>query len=113
MADRRELQVAHTRTLLERFLGVFFDTIFEFYRITKLQAERYARVIRLKEEALNAARNDDAVDSVWFLDADAFVADPATLRHLLERGHPISAPLLTSTGPYSNFWAGMSPRLID
>ena len=62
---------------------------------------------------MNAARNDDAVDSVWFLDADAFVADPTTLRHLLERGHPISAPLLTSTGPYSNFWAGMSPRLIN
>ena len=71
--------------------------------------ERYARVIRLKEEALNAARSDDGVDLVWFLDGDAFVADPATLKHLLERGHPISAPLLTSTGPYSNFWAGMSP----
>ena len=71
--------------------------------------ERYVRVIRLKEEALNAARSDDGVDLVWFLDGDAFVADPATLKHLLERGHPISAPLLTSTGPYSNFWAGMSP----
>ena len=50
------------------------------------------------------------MDLVWFLDGDAFMADPATLKHLLEKGHPISAPLLTSTGPYSNFWAGMSPR---
>ena len=71
--------------------------------------ERYARVIRLKEEALSAARSDSNVDLVWFLDADALVADPATLRHLVAKGLAISAPLLTSTGPYSNFWAGMSP----
>ena len=42
-------------------------------------------IIRLKEEALNAARADDGVDYVWFLDGDAFLADPGTLSYLLEK----------------------------
>jgi collagen beta-1,O-galactosyltransferase len=71
-------------------------------------ADRYDHVIALKEEALEAARADGDVDYAWFLDGDAFIINPNTLKSLLSQDLFIAAPLLTTVGPYSNFWAGMS-----
>ncbi len=67
--------------------------------------ERFDRIIALKEEALKKSAD---FDYVWFLDADAFISNQETLRYLIAKGHAVSAPLLTTVGPYSNFWAGMS-----
>lgn len=74
---------------------------------TKWDAERFSHLIRLKEEALNEARRMWA-DFVWFHDADAFVYNSETLNFLTSQGHTVQAPMLTSLGLYSNFWAGMT-----
>ncbi|XP_055705796.1 glycosyltransferase 25 family member [Phlebotomus papatasi] len=69
--------------------------------------ERFKDVIAMKEEALRLAREIWA-DYVFFLDADAFLTNPSTLRNLVSIGAPIVAPMLTSDGLYSNYWCGMS-----
>lgn len=42
------------------------------------------------------------------LDADAFLTNPDTLNLLISKNKTVVAPLLTSDGLYSNFWAGMA-----
>ena len=60
-----------------------------------------------KPTGLKAAR-DTWADFVWFLDADVFVTNPLTLQIMTEASEAtVSAPLMTSTGKYSNFWGGM------
>ena len=71
-----------------------------------LSESRYRDVIRLKEDALEAARRLWA-DFVWFLDADVVMHDAALLRQLLAVNKPVVAPMLRSHGAYSNFWGGM------
>ncbi len=69
--------------------------------------QRFRHIMKLKEEALEAARSMWA-DFVWFLDADAFIMNPNTLRLMTSRSHfTIAAPMLTTVGLYANFWAGM------
>ncbi|KAF0304820.1 Glycosyltransferase 25 family member [Amphibalanus amphitrite] len=67
---------------------------------------RYRDVIKLKEDALTAARRIWA-DFVWFLDADVILHEAAVLRQLIEMRKPVVAPMLRTHGAYSNFWAGM------
>ncbi|CAG7838617.1 unnamed protein product [Allacma fusca] len=69
-------------------------------------SKRFRHVIRLKEAALQIARKIWA-DYIWFLDADAFIVDPQTLRRLISKKKDIVAPMLSSGGLYSNFWGGM------
>ena len=65
-----------------------------------------------KPTGLKAARGSWA-DFVWFLDVDVFVTNPSTLQIMTEATAieaseaTVSAPLMTSTGKYSNFWGGM------
>lgn len=70
---------------------------------------RFEHIIGLKIEALNKAKEMWA-DWVWFLDADAFITNPKTLKNLVTQHEhdTIVAPLLKSVGLYSNFWAGMT-----
>ncbi|KFB49662.1 Glycosyltransferase 25 family member [Anopheles sinensis] len=75
---------------------------------THWNEERFTDVIRLKQEALQAARNMWA-DFIFFLDADVFLTHRETLRHLVGLNLPIVAPMLVSDALYSNFWCGMSP----
>ena len=68
---------------------------------------RFEHVMRLKDEGLRAARRSWA-DFAWFLDADAFVTHPGTLKDMTTKTDlTVFAPLMVSTGQYSNFWAGM------
>ncbi|XP_059622938.1 glycosyltransferase 25 family member [Phlebotomus argentipes] len=69
--------------------------------------ERFQDVIAMKEEGLRVAREIWA-DYVLFLDADAFLTHPNTLRDLMAVGVPIVAPMLISDGLYSNYWCGMT-----
>ncbi|XP_055624472.1 glycosyltransferase 25 family member [Toxorhynchites rutilus septentrionalis] len=69
--------------------------------------ERFADVIRLKEEALNKGRKMWA-DYLFFLDADVFLTNPDALNTLVDLNLPIVAPMLLSDGLYSNFWCGMT-----
>lgn len=43
-----------------------------------------------------------------FLDADVFLTNRRTLRHLVALDLPIVAPMLKSEAMYSNFWCGMN-----
>ncbi|XP_058460846.1 glycosyltransferase 25 family member isoform X2 [Malaya genurostris] len=69
--------------------------------------QRFADVIRLKQEALDKGRKIWA-DFVLFLDADAFITDSQALSKLVDLNLPIVAPMLLSDGLYSNFWCGMT-----
>lgn len=69
--------------------------------------ERFGHVMRLREAALNLARFAWA-DFFWALDADVLLSNPDILQDLVVKNMTVVAPLLTSTGLYSNFWAGMS-----
>uniref|UniRef100_A0A8D8E144 Glycosyltransferase 25 family member n=1 Tax=Culex pipiens TaxID=7175 RepID=A0A8D8E144_CULPI len=75
---------------------------------THWSEERFADVIRLKQEALEKGRKMWA-DFVFFLDADVFLTNPKTLTKLVSLSLPIVAPMLLSDGLYSNFWCGMTP----
>lgn len=70
--------------------------------------ERFYHIMALKEEALNRARNMWA-DWIWFLDCDVFIVNPSTLKDMTSMSQlTVVAPMLTTIGLYSNFWAGMT-----
>ena len=73
----------------------------------EISRERFTHVMKLKEAGLGMARSNWA-DRVWFLDCDAFITNSNTLRIMAHKTNlTVYAPLLTSVGKYSNFWAGM------
>ncbi|KXJ78978.1 glycosyltransferase 25 family member [Aedes albopictus] len=74
---------------------------------THWSEDRFADVIRLKQEALDKGRKMWA-DFVLFLDADVLLANPITIAKLVDLNLPIVAPMLLSDGLYSNFWCGMT-----
>ncbi|CRK88475.1 CLUMA_CG002249, isoform A [Clunio marinus] len=75
--------------------------------MTHWPEERFLEIIRLKEDALIAARKAWA-DYIFFIDADVFLTSSASLSTLISLNRPIIAPMLSSEGLYSNFWCGMS-----
>ncbi|XP_062562342.1 glycosyltransferase 25 family member [Armigeres subalbatus] len=74
---------------------------------THWSEERFADVIRLKQEALDKGHKMWA-DFVLFLDADVLLTNPNTIAKLVSLNLPIVAPMLISDGLYSNFWCGMT-----
>ncbi|XP_051627793.1 procollagen galactosyltransferase 1 isoform X1 [Manacus candei] len=70
---------------------------------------RYEHVMRLRQEALEAARAMWA-DYLLFLDADNVLTNPDTLGLLMAENRTVVAPMLDSRAAYSNFWCGMTPQ---
>lgn len=68
--------------------------------------ERMNHVASLKMAALRSAETMGA-DYVFFLDADAILMNPETLKYLISLELAVVAPMLNTTASYSNFWAGM------
>ncbi|KAG5670382.1 hypothetical protein PVAND_000652 [Polypedilum vanderplanki] len=75
--------------------------------LTHWPEERFKDLIKMKEQALEYARQSWA-DYVFFLDADVFLTTANILDTLITLNKPIVAPMLVSEGLYSNFWCGMS-----
>ncbi|KAL7025625.1 hypothetical protein ACKWTF_013567 [Chironomus riparius] len=75
--------------------------------VTHWPDERFKDLIKLKENALEYARQSWA-DYVFFLDADALLTTDDTLDVLISLNKAVVAPMLVSEGLYSNFWCGMS-----
>lgn len=76
--------------------------------------ERYKLLIDSKNQELYGAFTSWA-DFVLFLDADVVLTEPYTLANLTarfeeDRERVVMAPLLYSTGTYSNFWGGMDGK---
>jgi len=73
--------------------------------------ERFEYIIGLRQKALELARFSLA-DFFFPIDADVFLTNPETLNHLITtstaNSRLVLAPMLPSTGLYSNFWAGMT-----
>ncbi|KRX26082.1 Cullin-1, partial [Trichinella nelsoni] len=65
---------------------------------------RYREVIRWKQYALDKGRRAWA-DYLLFLDSDVLFTEPNAVRLLIAESKPVVAPMLTSVGAYSNFWA--------
>lgn len=72
--------------------------------------KHYAHIIKLREEALTAAKSHWA-DYVWFVDCDAILTNSETLSKIISQKKPVIVPMLQSTGAYSNFWCGMNEKL--
>ncbi|XP_077048453.1 procollagen galactosyltransferase 1-like isoform X6 [Agelaius phoeniceus] len=70
---------------------------------------RYEHVMRLRQEALEAARAMWA-DYLLFLDADNVLVHPDALAVLLAENRTVVAPMLDSRAAYSNFWCGITPQ---
>ena len=68
---------------------------------------RFAHIMQLRQNSLELARFSLA-DFYLSLDADVLLTDPEALSSLVEKNLLVAAPLLSSIGLYSNFWAGMS-----
>jgi len=67
---------------------------------------RFRHMIKLKEEAMTAARKMWA-DYVWFVDCDVFFTNDQILNLLIAQEKTLVAPMLESLGAYSNYWCGM------
>ncbi|GJQ78784.1 hypothetical protein Trydic_g2815 [Trypoxylus dichotomus] len=68
---------------------------------------RFENVIELRESALNYARTSWA-DYLLTIDCDVFITNPNTLQYLMAKNLTVVAPMLKSSGLYSNFWFGMT-----
>ena len=68
---------------------------------------RFSHIIQLRQNSLELARFSLA-DFYLSLDADVLLTDPTGLSSLVEKNLMVAAPMLSSIGLYSNFWAGMS-----
>ncbi|KAI4471867.1 procollagen-lysine2-oxoglutarate 5-dioxygenase/glycosyltransferase 25 family member [Holotrichia oblita] len=68
---------------------------------------RFENVISLRESALNYAKTAWA-DYLLTLDCDVFLTNKNVLHYLIAKNLTVVAPMLKSSGLYSNFWFGMT-----
>lgn len=98
--------------------------------------KRYENVMKLKQEALTYAREQQAdyilvrglghcgvgaevgfstspepVLSPQFMDTDSVLTNNQTLRFLMAQNKSVVAPMLDSQTFYSNFWCGITPQV--
>ncbi|CAH2316236.1 inactive glycosyltransferase 25 family member 3 isoform X1 [Pelobates cultripes] len=71
--------------------------------------ERYEHVMRLRQEALDYARRNNA-DYILYTDADNVLSNENTLELLMAENKTLIAPMLDSQTGYSNFWCGITPQ---
>ncbi|XP_023677671.1 procollagen galactosyltransferase 1 [Paramormyrops kingsleyae] len=70
---------------------------------------RYAHVMKLRQAALDAAR-DMWADYFLLVDCDNILTNPDVLWKLIQEDKTVVAPLLESRAAYSNFWCGMTTQ---
>ncbi|KAJ8254064.1 hypothetical protein COCON_G00206760 [Conger conger] len=70
---------------------------------------RYAHVMKLRQTALEAAREMWA-DYFLLVDCDNLLTNQDTVWELMRENKTIVAPLLESRAAYSNFWCGMTSQ---
>ncbi|XP_066418825.1 inactive glycosyltransferase 25 family member 3 isoform X3 [Molothrus aeneus] len=71
--------------------------------------KRYENVMKLKQEALIYAREQQA-DYILFMDTDSILTNNQTLKFLMAQNKSVVAPMLDSQTFYSNFWCGITPQ---
>ncbi|KAG8186802.1 hypothetical protein JTE90_020480 [Oedothorax gibbosus] len=79
------------------------DDLFEW------SVEHFKHLIKLKEDAMSAARKMWA-DYVLFIDADVFLVNNNTLKLLMLEEKTVVAPVIETLFAYSNFWCGMTEK---
>ncbi|NWH26482.1 GT253 glycosyltransferase, partial [Grus americana] len=72
--------------------------------------KRYENLMRLKQEALTYAREQQA-DYILFVDTDSILTNNQTLKFLMAQNKSVVAPMLDSQTFYSNFWCGITPQV--
>ncbi|KAG7258470.1 hypothetical protein CRUP_015487 [Coryphaenoides rupestris] len=70
---------------------------------------RYAHVMKLRQAALDSAREMWA-DYFLAMDCDNLLVNPDVLWKLIGENKTIVAPMLESRAAYSNFWCGMTSQ---
>ncbi|ESO04768.1 hypothetical protein HELRODRAFT_111764 [Helobdella robusta] len=73
--------------------------------------KRVSNILRLRQEALNSARNT-WTDFLLFVDADNFLLNDQVLKELMRHDKPIISPMMnvTASDYYSNFWGDVAPN---
>uniref|UniRef100_A0A671T4M4 procollagen galactosyltransferase n=1 Tax=Sinocyclocheilus anshuiensis TaxID=1608454 RepID=A0A671T4M4_9TELE len=71
--------------------------------------ERYAYVMRLRQAALESAREMWA-DYLMMIDCDNLLINRDVLWKLIKENKTIVAPMMESRAAYSNFWCGMTSQ---
>ncbi|XP_030913107.1 inactive glycosyltransferase 25 family member 3 isoform X3 [Geospiza fortis] len=71
--------------------------------------KRYENVMKLKQEALTYAREQQA-EYILFMDTDSILTNNQTLKFLMAQNKSVVAPMLDSQTFYSNFWCGITPQ---
>ncbi|KAK2916706.1 hypothetical protein QQF64_025289 [Cirrhinus molitorella] len=71
--------------------------------------ERYAYVMKLRQAALESAREMWA-DYLMMIDCDNLLINRDVLWKLIKENKTIVAPMMESRAAYSNFWCGMSSQ---
>lgn len=71
--------------------------------------ERYEHVMKLRQEALDYARENKA-DYILYTDADNVLTNDETLQLLMVKNKTLVAPMLNSQTGFSNFWCGITPQ---
>ncbi|XP_040260742.1 inactive glycosyltransferase 25 family member 3 [Bufo bufo] len=71
--------------------------------------ERYEHVMKLRQEALDYARENRA-DYILYTDADNILTNVQTVQSLMAENKTLIAPMLDAQTGFSNFWCGMTPQ---
>ncbi|XP_073397174.1 LOW QUALITY PROTEIN: inactive glycosyltransferase 25 family member 3 [Dendrobates tinctorius] len=71
--------------------------------------ERYEHVMKLRQEALDYAREIQA-DYILFIDADNVLTNVQTVQLLMALNKTLVAPMLDAQTGFSNFWCGITPQ---
>ncbi|KAM8933898.1 inactive glycosyltransferase 25 family member 3 [Pelodytes ibericus] len=71
--------------------------------------ERYEKVMKLRQEALNYALKNKA-DYILYTDGDNILTNEQTLPLLMAENKTLTAPMLDSQTGYSNYWCGITPQ---
>merc|ERR1712038_563130 len=83
------------------------QTVGKTTRLTWNDRERHVAVLKARQRGLDTARRAWA-DFYMYLDADILLANPQTLKRLVDdrdtRDWIVKAPFLKSSTQYSNFW---------
>ncbi|XP_075041197.1 inactive glycosyltransferase 25 family member 3 [Mixophyes fleayi] len=71
--------------------------------------ERYEQVMKLRQQALNYAKEHKA-DYILFTDADNVLTNDDTVQLMMAENKTLVAPMLDTQTGFSNFWCGITPQ---
>ncbi|XP_062515718.1 procollagen galactosyltransferase 2-like [Corticium candelabrum] len=87
------------------------ETLYTQTGVNNWPKERFLHLLRLRDRALNVARERD-IDYVLYIDVDNLLVNPNTLSELIAQKRDIVSPMIEPLvgSVYSNFWCGVTDK---